>query len=132
MPPLASRPDDGPSGPPPIIAPPPAPRPEPWGATTDNEIDRLAKAVDMSEQQIQLSRDIMREAQNDFETELRRVQESAADIADFDAVADRVFQRTKQRMMQILDRAQQDKLVKFLEDEMGDGTWSTPGFDEGD
>jgi len=107
---------DAPPGPPPVMAPPPAPRHEPWGASEDVEMEAMAKALKLEPQQKDQVRLIIMDSQNEFERRLIEAsQRGEGDISLLERIGEELSKKTEQRIRQILFPGQQRDFDDYME-----------------
>lgn len=104
--------------PPPMVVPEGAPpRPEPWGAAQDSELDELATVCKLNPEQREQVRIIITEGQNEFDqrlVELSRERGQARGIEDIERIGEEVSKKVKERILQVLYPEQQQRFREFM------------------
>ncbi|MFC1707146.1 hypothetical protein ACFL59_10075 [Planctomycetota bacterium] len=105
----------GPVAPPPIKAPPPAPRGEPWGPSTDNEMDELAAAVKLTPEQREEVKQLIMNGQDEFERRLIEAgQTGVRDISAIEEIGQEVSKQTEDRINQLLYPEQRQAFGEYM------------------
>jgi hypothetical protein len=105
-----------PTGAPPTIEPTaPTPSGEPWGASEEGELDKLAGALNLDQPQREEVKRIILQAQNEFEKRLIEASQSGErDIMIIERIGEEVSKNTEQRIRQILRPGQQENFDRYL------------------
>ncbi|GIW71704.1 MAG: hypothetical protein KatS3mg102_1246 [Planctomycetota bacterium] len=97
--------------------PPPSPSGEPWGASQEGEIERLAGALGLDQQQREEVRRAIIQGQNEFERRLIEASQAGErDITIIERIGEEISRRTEQRIRQLLRPEQLERFERYMQE----------------